>query len=87
MVAAQEVFEFLKDLVLSITDTEEGQIEPSARVEELGLESMDLVELLIAVRKKFNVEMAPRAFAEGNLITLGDVVDYICTQTSLKRAG
>lgn len=87
MVAAQEVFEFLKDLVLNITDTEEGQVEPSARVEELGLESMDLVELLIAVRKKFGVEMAPRAFAEGNLTTLGDVVDYICAQTSLKRAG
>ncbi len=87
MVAAPEVFEFLKDLVLSITDTEEGQVEPSARVEELGLESMDLVELLIAVRKKFGVEMAPRAFAEGNLTTLGDVVDYICAQTSLRRAG
>jgi acyl carrier protein len=87
MSAPQEVFEFLKDLVLSITDTEEGQVEPSARVEELGLESMDLVELLIAVRKKYNVEMAPRAFADGKLATLGDVVEYICAQTPLKRAG
>lgn len=87
MVAAQEVFEFLKDLVLNITDTEEGQIEPSARVEDLGLESMDLVEVLIAIRKKYGVEMAPRAFADGKLTTLGDVVDYICAQTSLKRAG
>ena len=87
MSAPQEVFEFLKELVLSITDTEEGQVEPSARVEDLGLESMDLVELLIAVRKKYNVEMVPRAFADGKLATLGDVVDYICSQTPLKRAG
>ncbi len=87
MVAAQEVFEFLKDLVLNITDTEEGQIEPSARVEDLGLESMDLVELLIAVRKKYGVEMAPRAFADGNLTTLGQVADYVLEQLTLKKAG
>jgi acyl carrier protein len=83
----QEVFEFLKDLVLSITDTEEGQVEPSARVEDLGLESMDLVELLIAVRKKYGVEMSPRAFAEGRLTTLGQVADHIYAQMTLKRAG
>ena len=87
MAAPQEIFEFLKDLVLNITDTEEEHVRPDTRVEDLGLESMDLVELLIAVRKKYNVEMAPRAFADGKLATLGDVVEYICAQTPLKRAG
>ena len=86
MPATQDVFEFLKELVLSITDTEEGRVEPSARVEDLGLESMDLVELLIAVRKKYGVELAARAFAEGRLTTLGQVADYVLEQLTLKKA-
>ena len=86
MPAAQDVFEFLKDLVLNITDAEGEQIQPSTRVEDLGLESMDLVELQITVRKKFGVEMAARAFAEGRLTTLGDVVNHIGEQMTLKGA-
>ena len=87
MPATQDIFEFMKNLVLNITDTEEEQIRPSTRVEHLGLESMDLVELQITVRKKFGVEVASHAFADGRLATLGDVVDYIYGQMTLKRAG
>jgi acyl carrier protein len=87
MPATQDIFAFMKDLVLNITDTEEEQIQPSTRVEHLGLESMDLVELQITVRKKFGVEVAARAFADGQLTTLGDVVDYIGNQMTLKMAG
>jgi len=86
MPAAQEIFEFMKELILNITDTEEEQIQPSTRLEHLGLESMDLVELQITVRKKFGVEVGARAFADGRLATLGDVVNYICDQTTLKQA-
>jgi acyl carrier protein len=83
----QEIFDFLKDLVLNITDTEEEQIQPDTRVEDLGLESMDLVELQITVRKKFGVEVVARAFADGRLTTLGSIVDYIVEQQNLKMVG
>src|SRR5256885_564385 len=69
MSATQEVFAFLKDLVLNVTDVEEGQVTPDAPVAELGLESMDLVELQLTVRKKFAVEVPARAFADGQLTT------------------
>ena len=87
MPATQEIFAFMKDLVLNITDTDEEQIQPSTRVEQLGLESMDLVELQITVRKKFGVEVPARAFADGQLTTFGAVIDYIGQQMNLKRAG
>ena len=87
MPAAQDIFEFLKDLILNITDTEEEHIQPSTRVEDLGLESMDLVELQITVRKKFGVELAARAFADGRITTLGHVVDHIHDQLYLRKAG
>jgi len=84
MPAAQDVFEFLKDLVLNITDAEGEQILPSTRVEDLGLESMDLVELQLTVRKKFGVEVAARL---DDLVAMrqsveairlsSDIVDYI----------
>jgi acyl carrier protein len=86
MSATQEVFGFLKELVLNVTDVEEGQVAPDAPVADLGLESMDLVELQLTVRKKFGVEVPARAFADGRLTTLGQVTDYITEQMSLKQA-
>ena len=47
---------------------------------------MDLVELQITVRKKYGVEVAARSFADGQLTTFGEVVDYICEQMTLKAA-
>jgi acyl carrier protein len=87
MATTSEVFAFLKDLVLNVTDVEDDQVQPDAPVADLGLESMDLVELQLTVRKKFGVEVPARAFADGRLSTLGQVADFIADQSNLRKAG
>jgi acyl carrier protein len=87
MATTQEIFAFLKDLVLNITDCDESDVRPDTCVEDLGLESMDLVELQLSVRKTYGVEVPVRAFAEGRLKTLGSISDYIWEQLVCKLAG
>lgn len=88
MPANEEIFAFLKDVILNISDIDESEIQPSTSVGDLGLESLDFVEVQVNVRKKYGVEVPSTAFADGEVKDLGSLVDYIQGQrTGLRRAG
>jgi len=55
-------------------DTEDITLE-SSFIEDLGADSLDIVELLMALEEEFDIEI-PDEEAE-KLVTVGDVVDYI----------
>ena len=46
--------------------------------EDLGLDSLDAIEILMALEEEFEIEVADEAF--GNVKTFGDVVYYINEQ-------
>ncbi len=49
--------------------------EDSKFVEDLGADSLDVVELVMALEEKFDIEI-PDSDAE-NIITVGDAIKYI----------
>ncbi|MCK9216556.1 MAG: acyl carrier protein [Firmicutes bacterium] len=55
-------------------DAEEVTME-SSFIEDLGADSLDIVELLMALEEEFDIEI-PDEEAE-KLVTVNDVVDYI----------
>lgn len=70
------VFEKVQEKVadqLSI-DPEDVTME-SSFIDDLGADSLDIVELLMALEEEFDIEI-PDDEAE-KLVTVGDVVDYI----------
>ena len=70
------IFEKVQEKVadqLSI-DPEDVTME-SSFIDDLGADSLDIVELLMALEEEFDIEI-PDEEAE-KLITVGDVVDYI----------
>lgn len=70
------VFEKVQEKVadqLSI-DPEDVTME-SSFIDDLGADSLDIVELLMALEEEFDIEI-PDEEAE-KLVTVGDVVDYI----------
>ena len=54
-------------------DAEEVLLE-SSFIDDLGADSLDIVELLMALEEEFDIEI-PDEEAE-KLVTVGDVVDY-----------
>ena len=57
-------------------NVDEGEINPdSSFVDDLGADSLDTVELVMALEEEFDVEI-PDEDAE-KMQTVGDVVDYI----------
>ena len=73
----EEVFEKVKEVIvdqLGIEDDEKITMETTF-IDDLGADSLDVVELIIALEEEFGIEI-PETEAE-KVVTVGDVVDYI----------
>ena len=66
----------VKDIIVEQLGVNADQVTPEAKfVEDLGADSLDIVELVMALEEEFGNEI-PDEQAE-KLLTVGDVVKYI----------
>ncbi|MDO9508808.1 MAG: acyl carrier protein [Thermovirgaceae bacterium] len=72
----EEITARLKEIVMDRLDVEEDQIKPEASfVEDLGADSLDIVELIMGIEEEFDIEI-PDEDAE-KLTNIGEAMDYI----------
>ncbi|MEG1501885.1 MAG: acyl carrier protein [Synergistaceae bacterium] len=75
----EEVQAKLKDIVIDRLNAEEDQIKPEASfVEDLGADSLDIVELIMGIEEEFDIEI-PDEDAE-KLTTVGEALSYVKTK-------
>ncbi len=75
--------EQVKQIIVEQLGVDESQVDPSASfVEDLGADSLDIVELVMAFEEKFKIEI-PDEDAE-KIATVKDAVDYIETRNKGK---
>ncbi len=73
---ADEVMKRLKEIVMDRLDVEEDQIKPEASfVEDLGADSLDIVELIMGIEEEFDIEI-PDEDAE-KLTSVGEALEYV----------
>ena len=71
----EEVQAKLKEIVIDRLNAEEDQIKPEASfVEDLGADSLDIVELIMGIEEEFDIEI-PDEDAE-KLTTVGEAMNY-----------
>lgn len=72
----EEVQSKLKEIVMDRLNAEEDQIKPEASfVEDLGADSLDIVELIMGIEEEFDIEI-PDEDAE-KLTTVGEAMEYV----------
>lgn len=70
----------IKKIVVEQLGVEEEEITlESSFIDDLGADSLDIVELIMALEEEFDLEI-PDSEAE-KISTVGDVVDYIKTNS------
>ncbi|MCG2708346.1 MAG: acyl carrier protein [Candidatus Omnitrophica bacterium] len=75
------LFEEIRDVVSEQLDVKPEEIEAqSSFIDDLGADSLDTVELVMALEEKFNIEI-PDEDAE-KMQRVSDVVKYIETKTN-----
>lgn len=71
-----ETFEKVKSMIAEELKIDEAEIKlDSSFVDDLGADSLDIVQLIMAFEEEFEMEI-PDEDAE-SIATVGDVVDYI----------
>ena len=74
--SAEEVFDKVKEIIVEQLGVAENSVTTEASfIDDLGADSLDIVELIMALEEEFDIEI-PDADAE-KVVTVGDVVDYI----------
>ena len=73
--SSEEVFEKVKGIIVEQLGVAETSVNMESSFIDLGADSLDIVELVMALEEEFDIEI-PDADAE-KVVTVGDVVDYI----------
>jgi len=75
------VYERIKDIVVEKLGVDEGDINEGASfVDDLGADSLDLVELIMAFEEEFSTDGQAVEISDddaGNINTIKDAVDYL----------
>lgn len=76
---AKQVSERVRALVATQLGVEEGEVVPQASIlDDLGADSLDVVELVMALEEAFDIEV-PDEDVEG-IRTVGDVEAYVASR-------
>ncbi len=71
-----DIFSKVKDIVVEQLGVDEEEVtEQASFVDDLGADSLDIVELVMALEEEFDLEI-PDEDAE-KIVTVGDAVSYI----------
>lgn len=74
--STEEVFEKVKAIIVEqLTVAENSVVMDASFIDDLGADSLDIVELVMALEEEFDIEI-PDSDAE-KVTTVGDVVEYI----------
>lgn len=74
--SSEEVFEKVKNIIIEQLGVSETAVTAEASfIDDLGADSLDIVELVMALEEEFDIEI-PDSDAE-KVVTVQDVVDYI----------
>lgn len=70
------MFEKIKNIIVEQLGIDESKVTPDASfIDDLGADSLDMVELIMAIEEEFEIEV-PEEEAE-NIVTVSDAMNYI----------
>jgi len=69
------VFEKVKSLIVEQLDVSAGKIAMTTTFEDIDADSLDVVELVMALEEEFGLEIADEEVEK--IKTVGDIVNYI----------
>ncbi len=70
------IFEKVKDIIADQLSVEASEVtEKTAFVDDLGADSLDIVELVMALEESFGIEISDEDAEK--IVTVGDAVNYI----------
>lgn len=71
-----ENFDKVKEILVDVLGVNEEDVKPESKfVDDLGADSLDLVELIMSLEDKFSIEISDEEAEK--IVTVKDALDYI----------
>lgn len=75
----EEIFQTLKEIIVEQLGVDEEKVTLEASfVDDLGADSLDVVELVMAIEERFNIEVSDEQ--ADKIVAVSDLVEYIKDQ-------
>ncbi len=66
----------VKEIIVEQLGVNESEVNPEAKlIDDLGADSLDLVELVMALEEEYNLEISDEDAEK--ILTVGDAIEYI----------
>jgi acyl carrier protein len=79
----QEVEETLRKIVAKIIRKENVELTPTTTFKELGADSLDVVQIMVALEEAFDIELVDEEMK--SISNMGGFIDYVKKKVAVKK--